>query len=134
MIGGKRMGSRQLKTQLRGTKNELANYKRRKEQLERIRDGYLVFDDYALDLNEDCTLASSNSSSGIVILGGSNDPGKIWSKKDNGSYDGQLLESKNYTNLEIQRVEQKITDLNSKIGNLESEIEQAEKQENNKKK
>lgn len=123
------MLSRYYKNLLSTAKTNLTNYKKRKSQLEAIRDDYSMFDGYATDLNNCCTLASTNSRLGIVISGGSNDVGSVFGRKDGGTADDYLSSSKEYIKAEIRRVNSKIEELERDIRSYNTKIKQEEERE-----
>lgn len=126
------MSSAFYKRQLRTTRDNLADYKKRKSQLEDIRNSYSAFDGCAADLNQYCSSASYHIQCGIVISGGSNDSGSLFSGRDSGSGDGNISSSRNWINSEIRRVQDKIDELNRSVNRLNTTIaleEQREREE-----
>lgn len=123
------MSSQYYKNLLKTAKGSLSEYKKRKEQLEAIRDNYSMFDSYATDLNDYCSSALSHSYSGIIISGGSNDASSVLGKHDSGSGDDNLSYSKSYINTEIRRVQDKIDELGRNINSYNTSIAREEKKE-----
>lgn len=123
------MNSAAYKRQLSGKKGALSDYKKRRSQLETIRSGFSAFDGPAADLNRYCSAVSSDIQSGITVSGGFNDAGAMWRERDSGTGDVNLSSSKNYINLEIQQVQEKIDELNRTIDNLSTTIAREEKKE-----
>lgn len=109
------MSSQFYRDLLNGAKSDLSNYKRRKRELESILRSYSQFDTFASDLNLQCGNASASSYSGIRISGGSNDVYSVFEVNDGGSGDNNLSSSRSYVNLEIQRVQNKISELESSV-------------------
>lgn len=124
------MSSQYYKSLLKTAKSSLSEYKKRKEQLESIRDSYSIFDSCAIDLNDCCSSALSSSCLGIMISGGgSNDASSVFGKYDSGSSDDNLSYSKSYINAEIRRVQDKIEELGSNINSYNTSIDREEKRE-----
>lgn len=123
------MSSQYYKNLLKTVKSNLSEYKKRKVQLEEIRDNFSMFDDYAIDLNNYCSSALNNSYLGIMISGGSNDASSIFGKYDSGSGDNNLSYSRSYINTELRRVQDKIDEMERNINLYKNSIVQEEKKE-----
>lgn len=123
------IGSDYYKRELRAEKDDLANYEKRKSQLETIRNNYSVFDGYAADLNSYCSASSSSMQCGVVISGGSNDTGILFRNQDNGSWDENMANSRNYINVELRAVQDRINELQASINRLNKTIASEEKME-----
>ena len=126
------MSSAYLKILKSSRKRELADYQRRKSQLETIRENYSAFDDYASDVNEYILRAADNGQDGIQISNGANTSRAALGGLDGGSGDSDLSSSRSYINAEITRVQNKIDELNKDIKRLSSQISDAEREEKEK--
>lgn len=123
------MSSQYYKRLLSSVNISLSGYRKRKSQLETIRDNYSLFDSYANDLNGYCDSCSINSSMGIVITGGSNDTSSVIGAKDEGAGDDNLSSSKEYIKAEIRNVNSKIEELERSSNYYNSKIRQEEQRE-----
>lgn len=123
------MSSQYYKNLLRNAKGDLADYKKRKSQLEAIKNAYYGFENYATSLNDNCNALRTNMNIGIKLSGGKNDPTSVIGKSDAGAADINLFSSKDYINTEIRRVQGKIEELESDISSYKRSIEAEEQKE-----
>lgn len=123
------MSSRYYRSLLNSAKSSLSDYKKRKRQLEDIRDNYSKFDHYAEELNDLCWNAAESSRQGIVLTEGTNNPDDVFGDRDYGSGDADLSDSKAKIDAEITNVDDKIADLEKSISSYRSSMESEERRE-----
>lgn len=126
------MSSAYYRSLLAAKRKELANYEKRKSQLQVILSGYSAFDNNASDLNQSCRNTLRGIQNGIKVTSGSNNAGEMWRKNDSGSGDEHLYNSRSYINSELRRVENKISELNRAIRSLIATIAREEAREREK--
>lgn len=110
---------------------ELESYKRRKSQLETIRNNISGdFEDNAWGLNQEFRNVRQCSRYGIRIGTGSFEgSGTVWTAAEYGCGDSNLSQAENNVISEINRVDEKIAELEQEISRLNVQISQARQRE-----
>lgn len=118
-----------LKNEKSNSQGKLNGYKKRKRQLEDIRnDMDSRFDGYADDITESCRNVTSNMQDAVRISGADVVPDQLF-KREYGSGYGDLSSARGYVVSEIQRVDRQISSTESEIAALNSRIANAEQRE-----
>lgn len=118
-----------LKNRQQDSERRLREYRRRKSQLEDIRNTLnSSFEDCAWDISNYCRNVNQNVNAGIRLEGGSADSENLF-RREEGIGDYNMSQSRNYVVAEINSVDNKISDLEREIARLGSSILSAERKE-----